>query len=131
MGGKKREKEGPPGPREDEMLLEISLFTIYYSYFSLNYTEQTHMAIKQKGTKGPKEDKLIPDLWIENAITIRGNQHIAHVINDHFIDKTGNKSKNKEGKQQGCGCSVEDLIHKGILWRALLIHSPGGITVSL
>lgn len=94
--GKKREKEGPLGSGEDERLLGISLFTIYYFYFSLDYTDQTHLAIKQKGTKGPKEDKLIPDLWTENAITIRGSQHIAHVLNDHFIDKTGNKSKNKE-----------------------------------
>lgn len=59
---KKREKEGPPGSGEEERLLGISLFTIYYSYFSLDYTEQTHLAIKQKGTKGPKEDKLILDL---------------------------------------------------------------------
>lgn len=47
---KKREKEGPPGSGKDERLLGITLFTIYYSYFSLNYTEQTHLAIKQKGT---------------------------------------------------------------------------------
>lgn len=92
----KGEKEDPPGSEGDERLLGTSFFTIYYSYFSLDYTDQIYLAIKQKGTKGPKKDKLIPDLWTENAITVRGNQHIAHVLNDHFIDKTGNKSRNKE-----------------------------------
>lgn len=89
----KGEKEDPPGSEGDERLLGTSFFTIYYSYFSLDYTDQIYLAIKQKGTK---KDKLIPDLWTENAITVRGNQHIAHVLNDRFIDKTGNKSRNKE-----------------------------------
>lgn len=95
-GWKKEKNRVSPGSEGDERLLGTSLFTIYYLYFSLDYTDWIYLAIKQKGTKGPKKDKLIPDLWTENAITIRGNQHIAHVLNDHFIDKTGNKSKNKE-----------------------------------
>lgn len=61
-GWKKGEKEGPPGSEGDERLLGTSLFTIYYSYFSLDNADQIYLAIKQKGTKGPKEDKLIPDL---------------------------------------------------------------------
>lgn len=55
MGKKKREKEGPPGSGKNERLLGISLFTIYYSYFSLYHTEQTHLAIKKKAPRDPKK----------------------------------------------------------------------------
>lgn len=62
LKGGKRRKRGSPASKEDERLLGTSLFTIYYAYFSLDYTDQIYLAIKQKGSKGPKKDKLIPDL---------------------------------------------------------------------
>jgi len=58
----KGEKEGPPGSEGVERLPGTSLLAIYCSYFSLDCRDQIYLAIKQKSTKGPKKDKLVPDL---------------------------------------------------------------------